>query len=147
LGTLVNPKVPNDNGIAIYRYADGTFAEVSCSFTAVAGENTAEILCQNGVIIGNYGDAPSNAARPAGAAQLKWYLHAEKKWTVSEIPEIPDQGWRIANLAPSLADFLHGRRPAIATAAEGRDVLKMTLVCYESHAEGRRVPLFSGESF
>ena len=143
LGTLLNPRIPNDNAIAVFRYPDGKFAEVSCSFVAVAGENTLEILCENGVIIGNYGDGPSNSVRPPGAPQLKWYLQG-KGWTVSDLPEIKGQGERIANLAGPLADFLHGKRPPIATAEEGRDVLGLVLACYESDSEGKRVDL-SGE--
>ncbi|HET6453705.1 MAG TPA: Gfo/Idh/MocA family oxidoreductase [Armatimonadota bacterium] len=140
LGTLLNPKIPNDNAIAVFRYPDGKFAEVSCSFVAVAGENTLEILCENGIIIGNYGDGPSNSVRPPDAPQLKWYLHG-KGWTISDLPEINGQGERIANLAGPLADFLHGKRPPIATAEEGRDVLGLVLACYESDGDGKRVDL------
>ena len=140
LGTLFNPKVPNDNAIAVFRYPDGKFAEVSCSFVAVAGENTLEILCENGIIIGNYGDGPSNSVRPPGAPQLKWYLHG-KGWTISDLPEIRGQGERIANLSGPIAEFLHGKRPPIATAEEGRDVLRMVLACYESNDHGSRVKL------
>ena len=45
------------------------------------------------------------------------------------------------SLAAPLAEFLNGDRPPIATAEEGRDVLKMTLACYDSAAQGRRVEL------
>lgn len=141
MDTLLNPAVPNDNAIAVYRYADGAFAEVSCTFVAVAGENTLEIACENGVIIGNYGDAPSNAVKPAGAAQLKWYKHGDAAWTVSDLPEITNQGERIAGLAAPIAEFLHGRRPAIATAEEGRDALKLALACYDSAEQGRRIAI------
>ena len=47
----------------------------------------------------------------------------------------------IAGLAGPLADFFHGRRPPIATAAEGRTALRMVLACYVSSREGRRVRL------
>jgi predicted dehydrogenase len=143
LGTLLNPRVPNDNAIALFRYADGTFAEVSCSFVAVAGENTAEIVCENGVIVGNYGDAPSSSVRPAGAPQLKWYLREDGRWTESDIPEIRGQGERIANLSGPLAEVLHGTRPPIATAREGRDVLRLVEACYESAGSGRRITIAS----
>jgi predicted dehydrogenase len=144
MGTLLNPRIPNDNAIAVFRYADGRFAEVSCSFAAVAGENTLEVVCQNGTIIGNYGDLVSCAApRPPGGIQLKWRLDGESAWTVSDIPDISGQGERIAGLAGPLAEFLAGRRPPIATAAEGRDVLLMVLACYESAASGTRVTICS----
>ncbi|HGJ66745.1 TPA: Gfo/Idh/MocA family oxidoreductase, partial [bacterium] len=37
--SLFDPRVPNDNGMAIFRYKDGPIAEVVCSFTAPAYEN------------------------------------------------------------------------------------------------------------
>lgn len=142
MGTLLNPAVPNDNAIAVFRYADGSFAEVSCTFVAVGGENTLEIICENGVIIGNYGDGPScSIPRLPGSIQLKWYIHGSGGWTVSDLPDINGQGERIAGLAGPLAEFLQGKRPPIATAEEGRDVLKLTLACYDSAENGVRVRL------
>ncbi|MFC1452372.1 Gfo/Idh/MocA family protein [Verrucomicrobiota bacterium] len=141
LGTLLDPSYPNDNGIAVFRYDDGLFAEVSCSFTCLAHENTTEVIAENGVIVQNYGDAPSTAMKPPGAICLKWYLKGRKEWTVSDMPGVGGQGERIANLAGPLADFLSGRRPPIATAEEGREALRMVLACYESSEQGRRVSL------
>lgn len=142
MGTLLNPAIPNDNAIAVFRYPDGTFAEVSCSFVAIAGENTLEIICEHGAIIGNYGDAPSSGIpRPPGGIQLKWYLDRVGNWTVSDLPDVPNQGERIAGLAKPLAEFLGGERRAIATAEEGRDALRLVLACYESNEQGRRVTL------
>jgi predicted dehydrogenase len=143
MGTLLNPRVPNDNAIAVFRYADGKFAEVSCTFVALAGENVTEVICEHGVIIGNYGDVPStNVPRPPGAGpQLKWFLRKTGNWTASDLPEIKSHGERIFGLAGPLAEFLRGTRPAIATAEEGRDVLRLVLACYESAGQGRRVEL------
>ncbi len=142
LGTLLNPAIPNDNAIAVFRYADGSFAEVSCTFVAVAGENVTEAICERGSIIENYGDLPScNIPWPPGGIQLKWFLAGDQQWTVSDLPPIRQHGDRIAGLAAPLADFLRGRRPAIATAAEGRDVLRMTLACYASAEQGKRISL------
>lgn len=142
IATIVNPKLPDDHGIAIFRYADGTMAEVVSSFTCVAGENTTEIIGTAGTVIQNYGDAPScSAPRPPGAAGLKWFLHGTADWTDSGIPSPANQGERIRALAAPLAEFLHDRRPAIATAREGRDVLRLTLACHDSAAAGRRLSL------
>jgi len=142
MGTLLNPKIENDNGIALFRYADGTFAEASCSFVAITGENNLEIFCENGTIIGNYGDGPScNVPRPAGGIQLKWYLKGNEGWTVSELPDIMGQGERIAGLAGPLSEFLHGKRPPIATVEEGLDSLRLVLACYESNEQGRRIKI------
>ncbi len=64
---------------------------------------------------------------------------AKKK---SNVPEITGQGQRIAGLAQPLAEFLHGRRAPIATAAEGRDVLRMVQGCYDSAESGARIKLW-----
>lgn len=141
LDTLWSREHPNDNGIAVFRYANGLFAEVSCSFTCLAGENTTEVIAERGVIVQNYGDAPSTAMKPPGAICLKWYLKGDKQWTVSDIAGVASQGERIAHLAGPLAEFLGGRRPPLASAEEGRDVLRLVLACYESSSQGRRVML------
>ena len=139
--TILNPKVPDDNGVAVFRYPDGMLAILECSFTCVAGENTTEVIGEKGVIIQNYGDAPSaNCPCPEGGIGLKWYVHGDEQWTVSDIPSPASHGERIAGLAKPLADFLHGGRP-ICTAEEGRDTLRMVLACYESSEEGRKVVL------
>ncbi len=140
IDSLLDPLVPNDNGIAVFRYPGGPLAEVVCSFTCPAAENTVEVVAEKGSIIQNYGDVPSaNVPRPDGARGQKWYLSAQKQWTYSDIPSPANHGARIAGLAAPLADFLHGRRAPIATAEEGRTTLRMTLACYISTREGRRV--------
>lgn len=142
IDTLLDPRVPDDNGMAIFRYEDGRFAEVSCSFTCPAGENTVEVIGDRGVIIQNFGDAPSaNGPRPNGAIGLKWIAHGDDAWTVSPIASPPKHGDRIAGLAEPLAAFLRGEAPAIATADEGRTALHMTLACHESSDAGRRIDL------
>jgi predicted dehydrogenase len=146
LSSMLNPKVPNDNGVAVFRYRDGLLAEVCCSFVCLAHEPTTEIIGERGVLIQNYGDGPSsNCERPPEGIELKWFGAESGKWQVIDVPGYARQGDRIANLAEPLAEFLNGKRGPIATAEEGRDVLRMTLACYESSDEGRRVPLsFSG---
>ena len=140
--SYLNPRVPMDNGIAIFRYKDGPMAEVVCSFTMAAAENTTEVIAEKGSIIQNYGDVPScNVPRPAEACGLKWYLVEDGKWQCSEIQTPPDHGKRIAGLAAPLAEYLQNKRAAIATAEEGRTSLRMTLACYVATREGRRVRL------
>ena len=142
IGTLRSPKVPDDHGIAVFRYKDGTFAEVVSSFTCLAGENTTEIVGEDGVIIQNYGDGPScQVPRPPDAPGLKWLLKGDKGWTNSAIATPDNHRRRIEVLAPELLKFLRGERGPIATAEEGRTALAMTLACYESAATGRRVQI------
>jgi len=143
LSTLVNPAIINDNGIVILRFPGGALAEVSCSFVTLAGENVTEVICEKGVIIQNYGDLPScSGPRPPGAGpQLKWYLQKNGDWTASDLPEIKNHGERLTGLAAPLAEFLLGQRPPIATAREGRDVLRIVLACYDSATRGERINL------
>ena len=123
--------MPNDQGIALFDYPDGLLAEVSCSFTAAAGENTTEIVGERGVLVQNWGDAPSAVERfDCAAPSLKWFLRDRGEWVVSDVEAPRAQAERIAGLAGPLA-----------TAAEGRDALRMVLACYEANEEGRRVAL------
>lgn len=140
IDTLRSEKVPDDNGIAIFRYADGAFAEVVSSFVCLAGENTTEIVGEDGVIIQNYGDGPScHLPHPAGG--LKFFRKGDRDWTISPIPSPAGHSERIAALAPELLKFLRGERPAICTAEEGQTSLKMTLACYRSSELHRTVRL------
>jgi predicted dehydrogenase len=142
IATLHNLKVPDDNGVAIFRYADGTIAEITCSFTCLAGENTTEIVGEKGVIIQNFGDGPSaSAPRSDDAVGLKWLIKGHKQWTISGIHSPAGHGERIAGLAKPLCEFLNGKREALATAEEGRIALAMTLACYRSSELGRRVAI------
>lgn len=135
-----DPKIPMDNGLAIFRYSGGLLAEVSCSFTCLAAENTVEVFAEKGSIIQNFGDVPScNVPRPESAVGQKWFINGA--WVNSDIPSPSNHGTRITGLADPLVEFFQGKRAPIATAEDGRDTLRMTLACYISTREGRRVRL------
>ena len=142
IDTLLNPRVPDDHGIAVFRYKDGLMAEVVSSFTCVAGENTTEVIGEKGVIIQNFGDQPSaGAPKPRGAIALKWYTEENGDWRYADFEPPPNQGVRIFGLARPLAAFAAGQREPIASAREGREVLNITLACYRSAESGRRVTI------
>jgi len=84
----------------------------------------------------------NNIPWPPSGIQLKWYLHQAGEWTISDLPEIRDHGERIAGLAGPLAEFLRRERPAIATAQDGRNALRLVLACYASAEQGRRIYLW-----
>ncbi len=142
ISSMLNPLAINDNGVAVFRYSTGMLAEVTCSFTCLAAENSVEVVGETGSIIQNYGDGPScNVPRLVGGAGQKWYTLERKDWTVSTIATPSGHGARISGLAGPLADFFHGTRSPIATAEEGRTSLRMVLATYLSSGEGRRVRL------
>ncbi|MHC1696366.1 MAG: Gfo/Idh/MocA family protein [Eubacteriales bacterium] len=140
LSTIHNPKVVNDTGIALFKYPDGKIAEICCSFICSASEITTEVYGERGTIQQYYGDNPgTRLPRPEGLPGLKWFVEGESDWTKSDIPSPATHGERIAGQAAPLADFLNGRRPAICSARDGRNSLRMVLACYLSAREGTRV--------
>jgi len=140
LSSLLNPKVINDNGIAVFKYPGGALAEISCNFVSLAAENTLDIQCENGTILLDFGDVPSTTM-PHGTKGLKWIKDGDSDWTYSLTPSPAAHGERIAGQAGPMADFLNNKRAPIATADEGRDVLKMILACYVSDKNGERISL------
>ncbi len=141
MSTMVNPKIPNDNAVAVFRYANGLIAEISCSFTCSATEITTEVYCEGGAIQQYFGDAPATKLpRTAHFPGLKWYREGDADWTDSNIPSPAAHSARLGWQAKPLADFLHGAEP-ICSAEEGRDTLRCVLACYVSAREGRRVPI------
>jgi predicted dehydrogenase len=144
IDTLLSPKIPDDNGIAVFRYPDGKIVEVVCSFTANAGENTTEIHGDKGTLLQSFGDAVSAATpRAARALGLRRILNGETRWIESALPSPTSQAERIRALAQPIVEFFMGKRPPIGTAREGREVTGMLLASYEAAASGRRVEMGS----
>ena len=128
MSTMVNPKIPNDNVVALFKYADGMIAEI-----------TTEIYCEGGSIQQYFGDNPgARLPRVAGMPGLKWYREGDKDWTDSGIPSPDTHGARLGWQAEPMAKFLQGGE-SICTAREGRDTLRLVLSCYLSAREGQRV--------
>ena len=140
MSTMVNPKVPNDNGVALFRYADGMIAEITVSFTTSAADPTTEIYLSGGAVVQRYGDGPGTKLPKSGEG-LRWYKEGDGDWTDSGIESPENQGVRLAAQAKPLAAFLNGGEP-VCTAEEGRDTLRLVLSCYLSSAEGRRVSVY-----
>ena len=141
--TMVNPRVPNDNGVALFKYADGMIAEISCGFTTSASEITTEIYLTGGSIQQYYGDATSTALpRPEGQPGLKWFKNGDPDWTESGIPSPKAHSERLKAQALPFARYLRGESGPVCTAEEGRDSLRLVLACYLSAREGKRVSVW-----
>ena len=112
VSSLLNPLAPNDNGIAIYRYADGMLAEVDL------------LLHLRGRREHGRGDRREGQHRPELRRRAELQRAAAgrrlsgKSGTRSTrrtgrpatIPSPASHGARIAGLSQSLSDFFHGRR-------------------------------------
>lgn len=141
MSTMVNPKIPNDNAVALFKYKNGLICEISCSFTCSATEITTEVYCTNGSIQQYFGDNPSTRLPRPAMPGLKWYKEGDADWTDSGIESPAAHSARLGWQAKPMADFLQGGAP-ICTAEEGRDTLRLVLACYLSAREGKRVSVY-----
>ena len=142
IGNTLTDVAPDDTGVAVYRYADGRFAEVYNSSVTLAGENTTEIYGDRGVLIQNHGDAVSTSLKPPGATALKLYQSdkADQGWQDLGLSIPTSQGDRIAAVARPFIDGLRAGVP-LCTAREGRMSVEMCLAAYRAAETGTRVHL------
>jgi predicted dehydrogenase len=135
----VTDVAPDDTGVAIYRYADGSMVVLLNSSVTLAGENTTEIYGDRGVLIQNYDDAVSTSIAPEGGVALKLYTTDEPQWKDLGMPIPPSHGERIAGVPRSFIDCLKYDTAPSVTAEDGRVSVEMVLGAYQSAKEGRRV--------
>jgi len=140
IDNILTNVAPDDTGLAVYRFSAGEMAILLNTSVTLAGENTTEIYGDEGVIIQNYGDAPScNIPRPADAVALKLYTRDEPSWKDLGIP-IPDgHGERISGVPRPFIDCLKNDTDPDVTVEDGRVSVEMILGAYRSSQEGRRV--------
>lgn len=142
IDNVVTDIAPDDNGIAVFRFGKGEMGLLVNSSTMLAGEATTEIYGDKGVIIQDYGDAPSSwLPRPAGATALKLFSAGGNDWQRFDFPADIPHGNRIRAVARPAVDYLLGKRDPIATAEEGRICIEMILAAYRSSREGRRIQI------
>lgn len=143
IDNIVTSVAPDDNGVAIYRFANKEMGILLNSSTMLAAESTTEIYGDQGTIIHNYGDVPSaNVPNPPGAVALKIYRSSTGNWEYFDFPLVK-HGERIRAVPRAVIDYLHGRREPLATAEDGRVCIEMVLAAYQSAQEGRRILLAS----
>jgi predicted dehydrogenase len=141
MSSMINPKVPNDTGIALFKYKSGMIADISCQFTTTAAEIGTEVYGNTGSIQQYFDDGPSTKLPHDVNSGLKWYFTGDPTWTVSEIKSPVSHGERIYNQGTQLARFLTGGE-SVCTAEEGRDSLRLVLACYVSARTGERVSVW-----
>lgn len=143
IDNVVTDVAPDDNGVAVYRFAKGEMGILLNSSTMLAAEATTEVYGDKGSIVQNYGDAVSSALpRPAGAAALKIYRAGANDWEVfDDLAADRPHGERIRALPRALISYLRGEAPPVATAQDGKVCIEMILAAYASAREGRRITL------
>lgn len=140
IDNVVTHIAPDDNGVAVFRFSKGEMGVLLNSSTMLAAEATTEIYGDQGVIVQNYGDAPSSfLPRPLGAAALKIYRQGADDWERFDLPADTPHSERIRAVPRPLVDYLLGRRGPLATAEEGRACVEMILGSYQAARDGRRI--------
>lgn len=137
IDNIVTDTAPDDNGVALYRFARGEIGILLNSSTQLAAEATTEIYGDAGTIQQNYGDLPASLL-PAEGSALKLYRAGAADWERFDFPLVPQRA-RIEAVPRPLVNYLKGEAPTLATAVEGRVCIEMILGAYQSAREGRRV--------
>jgi predicted dehydrogenase len=142
IDNIVTNTAPDDNGVAVYRFAKGEIGILLNSSTMLAAEATTEIYGDRGTIVQNYGDLVSSSVpRPPGAVALKLYRAGADSWEYFDFPADTPHRSRILAVPRPLIDYLHGHAAPLATAEDGKVCIEMILGAYRAAREGRRVQL------
>jgi predicted dehydrogenase len=140
IDNVVTDVAPDDNGIAIFRFAKGEIGVLLNSSTTLAAISTTEIYGSEGTIVQDFGDLPStNAPRPAGAAALRMIHKGDRQWTEFDFPIPASHGERLKAVPRPFVDYVRGLTGQTISAEEGRVCVEMLLASYQSAREGRRV--------
>lgn len=140
IDNILTDVAPDDTGLAVYRFPSGAMAILLNTSVTLAGENTTEIYGDEGVVIQNYGDAPScNIPRPADAVALKLYTRDAPSWKDLGIVIPNGHGERIAAVPRPFIDCLKNDTGPDVTVEDGRVSVEMILGAYQSAREGKRV--------
>jgi predicted dehydrogenase len=139
---VVTHDAPDDNGVAVYRFARGEIGILLNSSTSVAAVATTEIYGDEGTIIQDYGDAvATKSPRPAGVGPLRMIRRGEDQWTEFDLAIPSSQRERLQAVPRPFIDYVRGLTEETISAEEGRASVEMVLGAYRSMAEGRRIPL------
>jgi predicted dehydrogenase len=135
------PEIPEDSGVAIYRFPNKAMAILINNGITLAGENTTEIYGDGGTIVQNHGDGVSTSLRPPAPIALKMFQQhqAARGWQDLGFDIPSSHGDRIASLSRAFVDWLHDKSEAVATLEDGKKSVEMVLGAYQSAREGRRV--------
>jgi predicted dehydrogenase len=147
-----------DNGVFLYRYADGLIGVHQSSWTELASTSTIEVFGDKGTIAasgtdistsrswtdgdpplkvwrhnpqGPAGGAPPGAPRPAGQPPAG-------EWLTPDVQLPPN---RLAGTAQAFVDLLVNGGPSPADAHTARTAVEMVLGGYQSSREGREIAL------
>ena len=140
IDNVITNVAPDDNGVALFRFANGEMGILFNSSTVLAGENTTEIYGDKGCLIQNYGDGPScSVPRCPDGPALKLFRYGNTDWETFDIPVPADQGERIRAVPrPWIDSLIQGTAP-VATGQDGRVAVEMMLAAYKATRKSKKI--------
>ena len=143
-----------DNGVLLYRYANGMIGVHESSWTELASTSTIELFGERGVIVANGTDISSFRSRDPKESPLRVWRHnpdgpagdppaSGNGPTTGEWVRSPVQlaGSRLNGTAQAFIEMLVSGGPSPADARTARTALAMVLAGYQASREGREVPV------
>jgi len=148
-----------DNGVLLYRYADGMIGVHQSSWTELASSSTIELLGDKGSVVASGtdittsrswtdADAPlrvwrHNPAGPAGGAppgapRRPTGAPSSGDWHMPDVKLAPN---RLSGTVTAFVDLLVNGGPSPADARTARTAVEMVLAGYQSSREGREITL------
>lgn len=140
-----------DNGVLLYRYADGMIGIHQSSWTELASTSTIELSGDQAVLVATGTDiSSSRSALPDEPPLRVWRHHAQPasgappgEWRT---PPVQLASNRMAGAAQAFLDMLVAGTPSPCDARTARTAVAMVLAGYASSREGREQPVERGES-
>jgi predicted dehydrogenase len=158
--TSVSEQKPGveDNGVLLYRYADGMIGVHQSSWTELASTTTIELTGNQGTIVVNGTDISSSRSWQEGDAPLRVWRHDPAaaiggappgspgaasgakagEWYTPDLQLAPN---RLSGTVRAFIDLLVNGGPSPADAHTARAAVEMVLAGYQSSREGREITL------
>jgi predicted dehydrogenase len=147
-----------DNGVFLYRYADGMIGIHQSSWTELASTSTIELQGDKGAIVASGTDISSSRSWSEHDAALRIWRHNPEgpagggppgsprpaaqpptgEWLAPDVRLAPN---RLSGTALAFVDLLTGGGLSPADAHTARTAVEMVLAGYQSSREGREIPL------
>jgi predicted dehydrogenase len=145
--TSLTPQQPDveDNGVLLYRYADGMIGVHQSSWTELASTSTIELSGDQGVLVATGTDITTSRSAIAGEPPLRIWRHRAEasagtpgEWVTSPVQLAANRG---AGTAQAFVNMLTGSGPSPCDASTARTAVAMVLAGYASSREGRAMPV------
>lgn len=135
-----------DNGVLLYRYANGMIGVHQSSWTELASTSTIELSGEHGVLVATGTDISTSRSAVPNEAPVRVWRHVTQvtpgepagEW---HTPSVQLAGNRLTGTAQAFADLLATGGPSPCDARAARTAVAMVLAGYASSRNGREMPV------